>query len=268
MKNVLRICTPVVMPILVLSLATAPLAAGTATHLTVLNGEVQRAETGDLPLAPLAIWSENFDSYATGSQLHGQGGWKGWDNSPAAGALTSSTQARSSANSANILAASDLVHEYAGHTSGLWTYTAYQYIPAAFSGMSYFILLNSYVDAGPYNWSVQVAFDTGTGTVFPDFGACMTGNPSLPLILDAWVEIRLLIDLDNNTQKFFYGNQELYTCSWSEGASGGGVVNIAAVDLYANNATSIFYDDMSLVELMFGDGFESEDTARWSLTSP
>ena len=30
-------------------------------------------------------WSDNFDSYATGSQLHGQGGWKGWDNNPAAG---------------------------------------------------------------------------------------------------------------------------------------------------------------------------------------
>ena len=30
----------------------------------------------------LANWSDNFDSYATNSSLHGQGGWKGWGNDP------------------------------------------------------------------------------------------------------------------------------------------------------------------------------------------
>ena len=93
-------------------------------------------------------WSDNFDSYATGSQLHGQGGWKGWDNNPAAGALTSSAQARSAPNSAAIVGASDLVHEYSGYTSGQWVYTAWQYVPTNFTGQSYFILLNTYNDAG------------------------------------------------------------------------------------------------------------------------
>ena len=32
--------------------------------------------TGAAP--ELVDWSDNFDSYATASQLHGQGGWKGW----------------------------------------------------------------------------------------------------------------------------------------------------------------------------------------------
>ncbi len=27
-------------------------------------------------------WSDDFDSYANDSALHGQGGWKGWDNDP------------------------------------------------------------------------------------------------------------------------------------------------------------------------------------------
>ena len=79
-------------------------------------------------------WSDNFDSYATGSQLHGQGGWKGWDNNPAAGALTSSAQARSAPNSAAIVGASDLVHQYSGYTSGQWVYTAWQYVPTNFTG--------------------------------------------------------------------------------------------------------------------------------------
>ncbi len=69
-------------------------------------------------------WTDNFDSYATGSQLIGQGGWEGWDNNPAAGALTSSAQALSAPNSAAILGATDLVHQYSGYTSGQWVYTA------------------------------------------------------------------------------------------------------------------------------------------------
>ena len=104
-------------------------------------------------------WSDNFDSYATGSQLHGQGGWKGWSNDPAAGALTSSAQARSAPNSAAIVGASDLVHEYSGYTSGPWVYTAWQYAPTDMTGLSYFILLNTYNDAGTNNWSTQVQFD-------------------------------------------------------------------------------------------------------------
>ena len=79
-------------------------------------------------------WSDNFDSYATGSQLIGQGGWEGWDNNPAAGALTSSAQALSAPNSAAIVGATDLVHQYSGYTSGQWVYTARQFIPAGFTG--------------------------------------------------------------------------------------------------------------------------------------
>lgn len=28
--------------------------------------------------SPSISWADNFDSYATGSQMHGQCGWKGW----------------------------------------------------------------------------------------------------------------------------------------------------------------------------------------------
>ena len=77
-----------------------------------------------------------------------------------------------------------------------------------------------------------------------------------------------MIDLDGNTQNFFYGGQLLFSSSWTEGMSGGGALNIAAVDLYANGATSIFYDDISLSNMDFSDGFESEDTSQWHSTAP
>ena len=74
-------------------------------------------------------WSDNFDSYATNSSLHGQGGWKGWANDPAATAYTRDTQALSAPNSVEIMTTSDLVHEYTGYDTGVWYYTAMQYIP-------------------------------------------------------------------------------------------------------------------------------------------
>jgi hypothetical protein len=195
------------------------------------------------PASILANWMDDFDSYATGSQLHGQGGWKGWDNNPAAGALTSDTQARSIPNSAAIVGASDLVQEYSGYTSGTWVYTAWQYVPDDFAGTSYFIMLNTYNDGGPYNWSIQVNFDSTSNLVTNDG---ISGG-TLPLIKGQWVELRVEIDLNADTQSFYYDNQLLYIGTWTGEVSGGGVLNIGAVDLFANGASLVYYDDMSLL---------------------
>ncbi|MBE0411118.1 MAG: hypothetical protein IBX69_15460 [Anaerolineales bacterium] len=196
-----------------------------------------------LQATPLTTWMDNFDSYATGSQLHGQGGWKGWFNDPSAGALTSDAQANSAPNSAAILGASDLVHEYDGYTSGAWVYKAMQFVPNDFVGQSYFILLNSYDDAGSnLNWSVQVLFNGDTNQVS---NTGVSGG-TLPLIRGNWVELRVEIDLDADTQAFYYNNQLLYMGTWTSEVSGGGVLNIGAVDLYANGASVVYYDDMSL----------------------
>ncbi len=189
-------------------------------------------------------WADDFDSYATDLSLHGVGGWKGWGNSAVGTAYTRDEQARSTPNSVEIVGASDLVHEYSGYTSGQWIYTAWQYIPTAFSGESYFILLNQYTDAGggDGNWSTQVSFDSATNTVVNDGPAA----GSLPLIKGQWVEIRVEIDLDADTQSFYYGDVLLFTGSWTGGMSGGGIANIGAVDLFANSASAVYYDDISL----------------------
>jgi hypothetical protein len=193
------------------------------------------------PLSASAEWSDDFDSYALGSGLHGQGGWHGWDNNPAADAYISDAYAVSPPHSVNITGAADIVHEYEGYASSVWIYTAWQYVPVDFTGSSYFILLNTYNDAGPYNWSCEVSFNSA-GYIESDFDGAQ-----LPLITGQWVEIRVEIDLDNDMQTFYYDGAVLYTKSWTEGLSGAGALNIAAVDLFASNASPIYYDDMSLV---------------------
>lgn len=214
-------------------------------------------------------FNDHFDVYATDSQMHGQGGWRGWDNVPGAGAFTRSTQDRSAPNSVEIVGAADLVHQFTGITAGTWTFTAWQYITAPFTGESYFILLNDYnePDGAPKNWSTQVKFDSVTDTLFHDsVGTPCTG--SLPIVYDAWVEIRVVIDLVLDSQSFFYGGSLLSTCSWTDGASGNGFLAIEAVDLFAFTGTVVFYDDISLSNLPFEDGFETGDARRWHFATP
>jgi len=210
-----------------------------------------------------AQWSENFDSYAASSQVVGQGSWEEWG--PGAGAFVSNAQSLSPANSIAIAGATDLVHQYSGYSAGKWVYKAHQYIPSTMTGVTYFILLNTYAyPAGPYNWSTQVEFSVAGG-VRGNFGTPTIGHNVVPVITDAWVEIQVLIDLDANWCQFYYNGVLLDEpnlpddpalgggYSWTGGVFGGGAgaLNLAAVDLYANNATDCFYDDISLSQATF-----------------
>jgi hypothetical protein len=236
-----------------------------AAEISVSPTEINSKQNHELVTLPLSIsnlgnealdwqlfegevgWSDNFDSYTTGFQLDGQGGWSGWGNDPTAGALTSDVQARSIPNSVDIFGDSDLIHPYSGSTTGVWIFTAWQYIPNDFAGTTYFILLNTYTDGeSDTNWSAQVIFNSVSGELFNEGPA----NGTLPIIKGQWVEIRDEIDLDADTQTFYYGGEILFSDSWTEGMTGGGALNIAAVDLFADGASSIFYDDISLSQVM------------------
>ncbi len=200
-------------------------------------------------------WFEDFDAYPLGSGMHGQGGWKGWDDNPVGDAVVSNAQAHGAPQSVDIAGPSDLVHEFCGYTSDDWTHTAWMYVPGDFQSGgaqdrgSYFVLLNTYNDGGPYNWSVQLRADSDTGTFIRD-GV----NPtSLPLITDRWVKVEVDISLSANLYRVYYGGTELGIAeSWTAGVfgGGGGVLEIAAVDLFANGSTSVYWDDLSVRPLI------------------
>jgi hypothetical protein len=194
-------------------------------------------------------WGDNFDGYAPGTDLHNMNGWKGWFNDPSFTAFTSDAQARTAPNSVDIVGNADLVHEYS-ENAGFWLYRASQYIPGNLAGQSYFIMLNQYDDAGATNnWSVQVIFDGATG-MLSDTGA---SGATATYVADQWVDVCLEIDLVNDTQEFYYNGASVYTGSWSGHVSGGGVTAIGAVDLFANGASSVYYDDMYLTAGAAGD---------------
>ena len=102
------------------------------------------------------VWEENFDSYADGSSMHGQGGWKGWDNDPAWTAYVTSFLSQSEPHSVDIAGPTDLIHEYDGYTTGQYIYTAWMYIPT---------LLPDLDCSGSLSWADVTPGDTVTGTI-------------------------------------------------------------------------------------------------------
>ncbi len=58
----------------------------------------------------------------------------------------------------------------------------------------------------------------------------------------------MVIDLDTDWLEIYYDGELLDYMEWTAGWDGDmlGALNIGAVDLFANGATPIYYDDMSL----------------------
>jgi hypothetical protein len=193
-----------------------------------------------------ADWEEYFDTYTEGP-LPPQSDWESWDDAP--GALdfnVTGEQFLSEPFSVEINGGDDAVHQYSDHNNGKYYYTAWQFIPSDATGdATYFILMNTYV-SGTHNdpdWSVQVAFDPVADTVTDEHSL-----GSVPLAKDRWMQIKVDIDLINDTRTVYYGEESLGTIAWTSAAAPGGALNIAAVDLWANNTTyNVYYDNMSLL---------------------
>jgi len=156
------------------------------------------AIVGVSSVASASLFVEDFDSYAAGSQMHGQGGWKGWDNDPTRTAPASSVQANSGSISAAIGGNADLVHEF-DFAGGNLELSAMQYIPG--------------------------------------------GGTSVPIKWGEWVQLKFVIDLDNNTVHEYYDGTLLSAHSWDDTGHG----TLQCIDLFANNASSIYYDDITVV---------------------
>jgi hypothetical protein len=189
---------------------------------------------------------DNFDSYATGSMICGQGGWECWDTNPAADTTVTNAQSFNPPNSLLIAGGADIVHQFTGVTSGVWHARAVVYIPSTHTGESFFILLNEYQPGGPNNWSVQVVFCiTGcvTAGAIPGMasslgGSEVPGGGTIPLITDQWVEIRATIDLTNNNYQLFYGGQQFESQQWTVS----GQLALDTMDLFSNGANESYMD--------------------------
>ena len=188
-----------------------------------------------------AQWSDNFDSYPTGI-LNQPNGWRGWDNVLGACGVISTDQFRSAPNSMSVAGSNDAIHEFTGIDSGAWRLTVWHYLPADFSGIGYFILLNSYTDLGVNNWTLQVSYDTSF--IKEVDIAIRPNNTWRQVVKGQWVEMRVDFDLDNDTLVMWYNGEEVTNGPWKRDAAS--LLNLDCVDLWANLATVQYYDDISI----------------------
>jgi hypothetical protein len=244
-----------------------------ASALPSVGSQTQKIDPELNVMKPSSMrgWSDDFSAYTLGQFLDGDatdGGWKGWDNDPTYGAFVVDTYELSVPHSVEIVDQVDLVHEFGGYTAGQWTFTAWIYVPDDFVGNSYFILLSDYADgAGQDNkWAVQMRFDGDQGIVESEFDGI-----SVWLLTGQWVELRFEIDLDTDWLEMYYDGALLHEKAWTAGPNnqGDGVLNIAAVDLFANAASAVYYDDLSLE----GEGppipdLECDGSLGWSEVDP
>lgn len=198
-------------------------------------------------------WYEDFETHFPGVGADNWRGWKGWDDDPAFDAPVTEQQPHGGANSIQIENDADLVKEFEAD-SGLWSFEAWQYIPSDFESGgtganrgSWFLLLNTYNDGGPYNWSVGLQVDSVPGLIKVYQGDELN-TVNIPYETDRWVKIQSVINLDDDWTRIYYDDEFVKEYSWTGGilGDGGGSLDIAAVDLFANGSTKIYYDDLSL----------------------
>jgi hypothetical protein len=183
----------------------------------------------------LFLFSENFDAYGADTDLQGVHGWKGWNDDAGASAPVSDALAFSGANSVAIMGSADLVHEF-DLAGGVIEFSTMQYIPSGTSGTSYFILLNRYDDGANQDWSVQTEFHLASGTVE------YWGGGATTIIYNEWVELKYVIDLDHNTVDKYYNGRLIVSAAWDDT----GHNTLGAIDLFANGASAVYYDDITV----------------------
>jgi len=190
-----------------------------------------------------AQWADDFESYSDGQLLDGVGGWGGWDGVSAASGTASSAQARSGSLSIEIGPTTDAVHPFVGEfTSGTVEVVAWMYLPqSTFAADTYFIVNNRYDGSGVnYLWTSQVRFQVLSSTIVCEANG---GGGTAPIIFDAWAEIRIVYDMDNNVQETYYDGSLISTGTVV--AASGDPTEIANIDLFSTGATN-FFDDLSV----------------------
>jgi len=192
-----------------------------------------------------ADWSDNFDSYATGS-ISGQGGWEGWGGTASVAGTVATGTAFSQPNALRLVAGNDTVHSFSGVNSGLWTLSLKQYLPSTSSGSTWTILLNQYPNN--LNWSVQVLSDLSAGLIGVFDGAGNQQGATLNLVKDQWVDLRFEINLSGNSVTSYYNNTLIGTMPWQSG----GINELQGMDLYPDESQGtaqvgpIYYDNFQL----------------------
>jgi len=202
------------------------------------------------------LYFEDFESLDVGLVLHEVAGWEGWYGSAGSAASVSDKYAFSGTKSVEVASSADAARVF-DITEGKWVLTAMQYIPSGTSGVSRFHMQNTYRN-GPIGRSVQWSFSLNDGVIGDDYD---TGASAI-IIYDEWIELKLLIDLDNDLLQQYYNGELFSSRAWVFS----GTSQIKTINLYGNGASSVYYDDIKIAGPVVAYAPEPADGAIYAAT--
>jgi hypothetical protein len=228
--------------------------------------------------AALAQFSDGFETYTLGG-LVPQGGWQLWYASPPVpdNGTVINTSAHGGTQSLRLdlpggtASGTDVVQVFSGYNTGKWVFSIWTFVPSNAGGLTnkdgYVLILNNYngvPNPSPADhWSVQLRFRLANLTI-----ASSKIAVTAPLIVDQWVEARVVIDIDNDAFSEYYNGTLLNgNIQWTLGAStgAGGQKNIACLDLYTDTIDGMLLDDVNLQKGCAGDLDLDADTDQADL---
>ncbi len=210
--------------------------------------------------ASAQVFTDNFDTYVTGSTLPPQGGWADFGGTQPI--TVSATQAFSAPNSmrlqegtsANSGYGSDIFRNFFGApiTTGTVTFSYRQFVEPTVDTMAF-----NFISTGAMPSTFQTGLDIrtvadGTGalaggtTVLAVQGATIVG--SAPQVFGAWAAHNLVVNLDANTFTYGYNGSPVAAGVWDAAAP----VSFGGINFWMqfNNPNGlqdfVYYDDFSL----------------------
>ena len=188
-----------------------------------------------------AAWSDGFEGYDVGTGVISKGAWVGWEGAAGNDGVVTSDQAHSGDNSLQVggEAMVDIVPQFSGVTSGVWTFSAWTYIPSGTTGgfdMGGLSRHKNFQGAGNTQWFGHLGFGLGDGTN-GTFG-------SEAVQYDTWVEINSVLDIDAHTFDLYYDGAPSGSGAWGAGLDSA----LVGLDVWTGAGAGVMYvDDMSLV---------------------
>ncbi len=202
------------------------------------------------PPAGVAIYSDDFESYNVGEYLAVQSAdWTTWSNAPGGSedALISDVQALSGSNSVVVEGGTDLVFIMNDYTSGVYSMDINLFVPTGYCG--YWNLQKTSTPG--QEWAFQIQFDV-TGIATADAGAAAA--LTFPFSFDTWINMELIVDLDNDWCEIWVDGVMLHGYQWTLGTFGTpGLLQFGGMNLYAwasaGNSPLCYFDDIELNEI-------------------
>lgn len=194
------------------------------------------------------LFSDDMETYTAGDAFvanANQTWWTTWTpGSTSEDAVVSSDYAHSGVNSVKFIPNDDVILKFGDRASGKYEISFWIYVEAG-QGGAYFNLQKWEVPGT--EWAFNCTFnDNGTGNL-----QYLNQDHAFSFSTDAWVEIRNVVNLDDDIYEMFIDGNLSDTHQYSATAIGGlGVKRLGCIDFYGNTGNDFYIDDVSVIELI------------------